>query len=41
MAWALGGNGRWRLVTVIGDSFFEKIDVRNVLNNLNFWWLDS
>ena len=27
MAWALGGNGRWRLVTVIGDGFVEEIDV--------------
>lgn len=30
-AWALGANGRWRLVTVIGDGFLENIDVSDVL----------
>lgn len=28
IAWALGGNGRWRLVTVVGDGFMEEIEVR-------------
>ncbi|KAI9434115.1 hypothetical protein BJY52DRAFT_785736 [Lactarius psammicola] len=28
IAWALGGNGRWRLVTVIGDGFIEEIENR-------------
>ncbi|KAF8261174.1 hypothetical protein EI94DRAFT_825567 [Lactarius quietus] len=28
IAWALGGNGRWRLVTVVGDSFIEEIENR-------------
>ncbi|KAI9507263.1 hypothetical protein F5148DRAFT_1206618 [Russula earlei] len=28
VAWALGANGRWRLVTVVGDGFFEKIENR-------------
>lgn len=26
-AWAQGLNGRWRLVRVIGDGFFENIEV--------------
>lgn len=26
-AWAQGLNGRWRLVTVIGDGFFDNIEV--------------
>ncbi|KAH9167703.1 hypothetical protein EDB89DRAFT_110093 [Lactarius sanguifluus] len=28
VAWALGGNGRWRLVTVVGDGFIEEIENR-------------
>ncbi|KAF8261172.1 hypothetical protein EI94DRAFT_1833466 [Lactarius quietus] len=28
IAWALGGNGRWRLVTVVGDGFMEEIENR-------------
>ncbi|KAH8983275.1 hypothetical protein EDB86DRAFT_3085520 [Lactarius hatsudake] len=28
VAWALGGNGRWRLVTVVGDGFIEDIENR-------------
>jgi hypothetical protein len=30
MAWARGGNGRWRHVEVIGDGFMEKIEVGSV-----------
>ncbi|KAI9437189.1 hypothetical protein H4582DRAFT_2077587 [Lactarius indigo] len=28
IAWALGGNRRWRLVTVVGDGFIEEIENR-------------
>ncbi|KAH9069644.1 hypothetical protein EDB83DRAFT_442879 [Lactarius deliciosus] len=28
IAWALGGNGRWRLVTVVGNGFIEEIENR-------------
>ncbi|KAI0298792.1 hypothetical protein B0F90DRAFT_1818467 [Multifurca ochricompacta] len=28
VAWALGGNRRWRLVTVMGDGFLEEIENR-------------
>ena len=32
--WALGVNGRWRLVMVIGNGFLENIEVSNVLYSL-------
>jgi hypothetical protein len=31
VAWALGGNGLWRLVRVIGEGFIEEVEVGNVL----------
>lgn len=36
MAWALGGNGRWRLVRVVGNGFVEEIEVGTVLDLFNF-----
>jgi len=36
VAWALGGNGRWRLVRVVGNGFVEEIEVGTVLDLFNF-----
>jgi hypothetical protein len=36
VAWALGGNGRWRLVTVVGNGFIEEIEVGTVLDGFKF-----
>ncbi|KAH9979205.1 hypothetical protein BJV74DRAFT_131215 [Russula compacta] len=41
MAWALGGNGRWRLVTVIGDGFVEEIDNRKQIAYNATWTSDG
>ena len=40
-AWALGINGRWRLVRVIGDGFLDNIEVSNVLRQSDSWKLNT
>ena len=36
VAWALGGNGRWRLVRVVGNGFIEEIEVGTVPDDFIF-----
>jgi len=39
VAWALGGNGRWRLVRVVGNGFIEEIENRKqVAYNVTWAW---
>jgi hypothetical protein len=40
-AWALGVNGRWRLVRVIGDGFLENIEVSKCVSIARVSWQSS
>ncbi|KAI0271307.1 hypothetical protein BC834DRAFT_841010 [Gloeopeniophorella convolvens] len=40
-AWALGGNGRWRLVNVIGSSFMEDVEGRTQVAYTAIWTKDG
>ncbi|KAI0249428.1 hypothetical protein BJV78DRAFT_1354252 [Lactifluus subvellereus] len=41
VAWALGGNGRWRLVTVVGGGFLEEIENRKQIAYNATWTSDG